>query len=154
MRAPPVAGLGDVYRGRGDPAAALGWYQQSLASAWHYRDMRAVSYAMSGVAASLAVTGQWQTAARLFGATEAIHDTSGFSFALESMDRQRALGLPEPWLRANESFGIGQRLRDVLKPVDLPPLPDPAEADRLWSLGRALPATDAVAEALTVQASR
>src|SRR6185436_863273 len=137
----PVAGMGDVCRGRGDPAGALGWYQQSLASAWHYRDMRAVAYAMSGVAASWAATGQWQSAARLFGAAEAIHDASGLSFPLESMDRQRALGLPEPWLRAGESFGIGQRLREALqsqRPVSHPPIPDADVADRLWSLGRRL----------------
>jgi predicted ATPase/transcriptional regulator with XRE-family HTH domain len=147
----PVAGMGDVCRGRGDPAGALGWYQQSLASAWHYRDMRAVAYAMSGVAAALAATGRWQSAARLFGAAEAIHDASGLSFPLESMDRQRALGLPEPWLRAGESFGIGQRLREALqsqRPVSHPPIPDADVADRLWSLGRRLSPEEAIAEVL------
>ena len=153
----PVAGLGDVCRGRGDPAGALGWYQQSLESAWHYRDMRAVAYAIGGVAASLTVAGQWQSGARLFGAAEAMHDASGFAFALELMDRQRALGLPEPWMRVNESFGIGQRLRDALQSrqsVAYAPIPDPNEADRLWALGRGVPAAEAIAEALTVEASR
>jgi predicted ATPase/DNA-binding XRE family transcriptional regulator len=147
----PVAGLGDVCRGRNDPARALGWYQQSLASAWQFRDMRAVAYAMSGVAASLAATGQWQSGARMFGAAEAIHDASGLAFILESMDRQRALGLPEPWLRATESFGIGQRLRDALQSqgqISHAPIPDPEAANRLWSLGRRLPPEEAIAEAL------
>jgi predicted ATPase/DNA-binding XRE family transcriptional regulator len=152
----PVAGLGDVCRGRGDPAGALGWYQRSLASAWRYRDMRAVAYAMGGVAAALAAAGQWQSGAWLFGAAQAIHESSGLAFALESLDRQRALRLPEPWLRANESFGIGQRLRDVLQarqPADYSPIPNPDEADRLWALGRGVPAAEAVAEALTIEAS-
>jgi len=82
-------------------AGALGWYQQSLASAWQYHDARAVVYALSGVAASLAAAGNWQQAARLFGASEAMHDASGLSFTLESLDRQRALGLPEPWLHSS-----------------------------------------------------
>jgi predicted ATPase/transcriptional regulator with XRE-family HTH domain len=150
----PVAGLGDVCRGRGDPAGALGWYQQSLASAWQYHDARAVVYALSGVAASLAAAGNWQQAARLFGASEAMHDASGLSFTLESLDRQRALGLPEPWLRANESFGIGQRLRDALlsaNPTAYPPIPDSDGADRLWSLGRRLTADEAIDEALAAR---
>jgi hypothetical protein len=113
--------------------------------------MRAVAYAMSGVAASLAATGQWQSAARLFGAAEAIHDASGLAFILESMDRQRALGLPEPWLRATESFGIGQRLREALQSqgqISHAPIPDPEAANRLWSLGRRRPPEEAIAEAL------
>jgi predicted ATPase/DNA-binding CsgD family transcriptional regulator len=146
----PIAGLGDVARARCDHAAALDAYQTAVRLAQGFHDYRAVAYALGGVAGTLAARGRWRDAARIFGATEAMHHSAGIHFDLETMDRQRALGLPEPWQRAADSFGAGQPLRDALKkrgfPV-LPRIPDPHTADRLWNEGRSLSVDQAVAEA-------
>jgi DNA-binding CsgD family transcriptional regulator len=147
------AGLGDVARGEGDQAEALRCYREALALGWAHGETRAIGYALGGVAATLAGQGQWEAAARLFGAAEAYHETVGMPFALETFDRQRALGLPEPWLRAHDSFGVEQGLRDALRErrtVPLSSLPDPAEASRRWVAGRLVPIEEAVADALAV----
>jgi DNA-binding CsgD family transcriptional regulator len=151
MASHPIAGLGDVARARGDLPLALSRYRDALSLAIGVLDSRAAAYALGGVAATLAASGNWQGAARLFGAAEAYHKQCGYHFALETTDRQRALGLPEPWLRAGESFGAGQPLHDALwadREVGLPPIPDPAAANRLWEAGRGLGIDTAVAEAL------
>jgi DNA-binding CsgD family transcriptional regulator len=73
------------------------------------------------------------------------------------MDRQRALGLPEPWQRGEAPFGAGHQLRVSLKDRQtsaLPRIPDPDTAARLWAEGRTLPIEKAVAEAITVQLDR
>jgi DNA-binding CsgD family transcriptional regulator len=150
----PIAGLGDVARARGDLPAALGHYRNGLVLAQRFHDYRATVYALGGVAGTLAAAGNWRAAARLFGADEALHERAGYHFALETLDRQRALGLPEPWLRAGESFGAGQPLRDALwadRQVSLPPLPDPAAAATLWAHGRGLAMEAAIAEALAAE---
>jgi hypothetical protein len=70
------------------------------------------------------------------------------------MEGQRALGLPEPWQRADESFGVKQQLRDATKgqaAVVLAALPDPRVAEQLWAEGRAIPADHAVSEALATE---
>ncbi len=150
----PIAGLGDVARARGDLPAALSRYRTALSLAHRFQDYRAVIYALGGVAGTLAAAGNGRAAARLFGADEALHERGGYHFDLETMDRQRALGLPEPWLRAGESFGAGQPLRDALwaeRPVSLPPILDPDTAAKLWEAGRALDTEAAVAEALRTE---
>src|SRR5262245_63325226 len=127
--------MGDVARARGDYSHALRWYRKGLACAWRFGDTRAASYALGGVAGTLAVSGKWKEAARLFGAAEAFHEKNGIPFDLETMDRQRALGLPEPWQRSSDSFGSGQALRDALQvneTSNLSPLSDPESAARLW----------------------
>ena len=152
MASHPIAGRGDVARARGDLPAALGHYRHGLGLAHRFHDARATAYALGGAAGTLAAAGNWRAAARLFGADEALHERGGFHFDLETMDRQRALGLPEPWLRAHEPFGSGQPLRDALwqgREVPIPPLPDPATAAALWAEGRSLGGDAAVAEALT-----
>jgi non-specific serine/threonine protein kinase len=151
MASHPIAGLGDVARARGDLPLALSHYRDALSLAIGVLDSRAAAYALGGVAGTLAAAGNWQAAARLFGADEAYHKQCGYHFALETTDRQRALGLPEPWLRAGESFGAGQPLRDALwadREVGLPPIPDPVAAARLWEAGRGLAIDAAIAEAL------
>lgn len=68
-------------------------------------------------------------------------------------NRQRALGLPEPWLNADASFGDFQRLRNALvnhSPLD--PIRNPQAADDDWAEGRTLPLATVVAKALAAQA--
>jgi DNA-binding CsgD family transcriptional regulator len=75
----------------------------------------------------------------------------GIDFDLETMDRQRGLGLPEPWFRGDESFGSGRHIRDALwndSAPPWPPIPDPTEAGVLWAAGRTLTLDEAVDEAL------
>jgi DNA-binding CsgD family transcriptional regulator/tetratricopeptide (TPR) repeat protein len=149
----PLAGLGDVARARGDQAQALVRYQEALGHARRFRDTRAIAYALGGVAGALAAAGRWEAAARLFGAAEALHEQAGLPFDLETMDRQRALGLPEPWQRAGDSYGTAQPLRDALggRLVNVvPAVPDTTAAARAWGEGRALSLTAAVAEAASV----
>ena len=147
----PIAGLGDVARARNNPAAALNYYREALDLAKGFADYRATVYALGGVAGTLAASGQWQTAAVLFGAAESLHQARRIHFDLETMDRQRALGLPEPWFRAAESFGSGQPLRDRLAafgPARIAPIPDPDQATNLWSGGAILSLEEATVLAL------
>jgi predicted ATPase/DNA-binding CsgD family transcriptional regulator len=146
-----LAGLGDVARGEGDNTAALGHFQRAIELSRAIGDYRAVIYAIGGVAATLACSGQWRSAARLFGACEELHRRAAIDFVLETWDRQRALGLPEPWFRETEPFGSGRHIRDALwadAPPQLPPVPNPAEAERLWAEGRGMTFEEAADEAL------
>lgn len=145
----PIAGLGDVARARRDNADALSLYQEALTAAAALNDYRATVYAIGGVAGSLASLGLWQDAATLFGAAQALHQARNIDWDLETMDRQRALGLPEPWLRATDSFGSAATLRNRVAGPALLPVPHPTEAARLWSIGAQLPLTDAVQLALS-----
>ncbi len=154
MASHPIAGLGDIARAESDLATALSLYQEALGIADGFQDFRATVYALGGVAGSLAAAGDWAAAATLFGACEHQHQRVGFPFDLETMDRQRALGLPEPWQRASHSFGANQVLRDAVlrrNPQPLPPLPDPDSAADTWKLGRNLSLADAVSLALAVR---
>jgi DNA-binding CsgD family transcriptional regulator len=147
----PLIGLGDVARGRGDHATALARYQTGLGHAWRFGEMPPVVYALGGVAGALAAAGRWEQAARLFGATEALCERAGLPFGAATMDRQRALGLPEPWQRAGEAVGWDGPMRAALAgsaTVALAVLPDPERAAMLWAAGRALDSTEVVAEAL------
>jgi hypothetical protein len=149
----PLIGLGDVARGQGDPVAALVHYQVGLKHAWRFGESPPIVYALGGVAGALAATGNWELAARFFGATEALCEQSGLPFGPATMDRQRALGLPEPWQRGTEGCGLDDPLRTALvgKTITrLAALPDPKEAEVLWATGRMLPAAAAVAEALAL----
>jgi predicted ATPase len=109
-----IPAVGDVARARGDDARALRQYWGGLRRAWGDGDMRAVAYALGGVAGALAGLGHHELAARLFGLSEALHEDLGVPFAVETFDRQRAFGLPEPWAAEHTSFGVAQRLRDAL----------------------------------------
>jgi DNA-binding CsgD family transcriptional regulator len=126
MASHPVAGLGDIARARLEHDAALAQYRSAL------------------------------SLARLFGADEAYHERGGFHFELETMDRQRALGLPEPWLRAGASFGAGQPLRDALwtkRQVPIAPIPNPETAATRWQEGRSLSIAEACRLALEADAT-
>ena len=144
--------LGDLTRARGDPAGSLGWYQKCLRLGWRQHNVRIVSYSLGGVAGALATLGDHLTAARLFGASEELHRIHGFDFAMEVLDCQRALGLPEPWLRAGDSFGDYQHLRDALRDQSrYPPIGNPESAATAWAEGRLVPLETTVAEALAVR---
>jgi non-specific serine/threonine protein kinase len=134
----PIAGLGDVARAREQLPAAFDRYQRTLVLAWNARDSRYIGIGLGGVAGSLAAAGRWQEAARLFGAVEAFHESAGLVFR-ETMDRQRALGLPEPWQRAGQPFGQEDHLRHAvlsLNPAPYAAIPDVETAARLWSEGK------------------
>jgi len=149
----PIAGLGDVARARGDHLGAMQHYQEALGLAWRYRDMRAVAYALGGIAGALAATGQCLPTARLFGASEALHEAIGQVFAMETFDRQRAFGLPEPWERKGEPFGVAQRLRQALGEQASSIRRSVCDADTAataWSEGRDLPIGEVIAEALAL----
>jgi predicted ATPase/DNA-binding CsgD family transcriptional regulator len=149
-----AAGLGDVAQAHGQPELALDRYRAALRRAERDGDATAVACHLCRVAAALACLGMWERAARLFGASEARHEQTGVPFALETFDRQRALGLPEPWLAAHRSFGASEPLRALVgrrRPA-LPPIPDPARAAALWAAGRVLVPGAAVADALAEDA--
>ena len=146
-----LAGLGDVARAQGDEKEALRHYRAALELAWLHRDMRAVARALGSVAGALAANGDVVVAARLFGASEALHERMGYPFGAETLDWQRALGLPEPWRRTAEGFGVAQAVHDALSRSQLQPLPrlrDPVQATRQWEAGRSLPVEEAITEAL------
>jgi len=99
--------------------------------------------------------GREREAAMLFGAAEAFHGRYGYRFDNETLDRQRALGLPEPWARGNDRFGVWQGLRDALVTRDGPVptrITDVDAADAEWWSARQLPAEVAVARALAIRA--
>jgi non-specific serine/threonine protein kinase len=149
----PQSTLGDIARVHGDLAAALAWHQGALRDAIRSEEQQAIPQILSGIAGTLAAAGRWEGAARLFGAAEAFCERVGMAFHPPLFDWQRALGLPEPWLRAGVGFGVADRLRQTVEQVGtsaLPPLPDPAAADRLWAAGRLISVETACAEALAI----
>jgi predicted ATPase len=125
-----LIGLGDVARGRGEAALALTRYQTGLRHAWRFGEMPPVVYALGGVAGALAALGRWSEAARLFGATEALCERTGLPFGPATMDRQRALGLPEPWLRAAEPVGLDEPLRTAVRDAEPRIRPSPIPTRR------------------------
>jgi predicted ATPase/DNA-binding CsgD family transcriptional regulator len=152
----PADRLGDLERARGDLPAALTHYRASVTQAEAVGDVRTLVRALGGVAGTLAAAGQWERAAPVFGAAAAVCERVGLPFAAETFDRQRALGLPEPWLRAGESFGEDQPLHEALsgRLPPIPPRPDPAAAARLGAAGSAAPLEEAVAAALAADLDR
>jgi tetratricopeptide (TPR) repeat protein len=146
----PLIGLGHVARCRGDAATALAHYQEGLAIGAQFGDVRAITLALAGVAGALAALGRWREAATQFGATEALCDRVGISFAMRPFAWQTAVGLPHPWQTLGASFAWAQALRAATASAtsSLPPLADPILAEALWADGRALSLEDAVALAL------
>jgi non-specific serine/threonine protein kinase len=149
----PLIGLGHVARCRGDAARAIGCYQEGLTLAARFGDVRAITPGLAGVAGSLAALGRWQTAAALFGASDALCGRAGISFAAHAFAWQQAAGLPEPWQHAFEPHGWLSRLekstRDAGK-AKPSTLPDAREAERLWAAGRTLALDEVVAMALAM----
>ena len=145
-------GLADIERIHGDVASALDLYRRGLASGRRYHNVRGTCQGLAGVAACLAVLGRHTEAARIFGGCEALNDALGFEFWREVFNRQRAIGLPEPWLGANASFGDFQRLRDAV--TDTPPcapIQDHQAVIDAWAEGRALPLAVVVSKALAAE---
>ncbi len=137
-----MAGLGDVARALGEPAAAYQYYVEACKHAHQFGDARGVAFALRGIAGSLAVLGEWRLAARSFGRAESYHEAIGLPFGLESMDRQRALGLPEPWQRASEPFGKESKLRAAVthgRHATHRAVPDVNGAEFSWAEGRTVP---------------
>jgi DNA-binding CsgD family transcriptional regulator len=103
--------------------------------------MRAVAYALGGVAGALAALRHHELAARLFGASEALHEDLAVPFDVETFDRQRAFGLPEPWAAESSTFGVAQRLREALgnRGASLRrTVMDQAIIDAAWQAGRTM----------------
>jgi predicted ATPase/DNA-binding CsgD family transcriptional regulator len=149
-----LIGLGHVARCRGNAAGALGAYQEGLAVAARFRDVRSTAPGLAGVAGSLAALGRWREAATLFGATEGLCRRTGMPFADHALAWQRAAGLPEPWQQADAPVGWLDRLRAAVVAGGvpaLPPLPDPDAAAAAWAAGRALPLDEAIGMALAAR---
>jgi predicted ATPase/DNA-binding CsgD family transcriptional regulator len=144
--------LGHIALVRGDTALALGRYQHALHAAApvaNTLDILGIVSALCGAAGALATAGRWASAARLFGATEAICARTHINFSDWIFGWQRAIGLPEPW-QQGELHGLPARLRSVVQdqfPRELPPLPDPAAAARFWAAGGGMSLEEAIAEA-------
>ena len=148
--------LGDCERAKANHAAALEYYRRNLTLLQRFGNALYLCYDLCGIAAVLACLGQVDTAARLFGASEACHIRFGFSFERESFDRQRAFGLPEPWARESESCAPWDALRGAVRarrPLAPMPISDPARVAQEWEAGRNLDLADAVAEALAANAA-
>jgi hypothetical protein len=111
-------------------------------------------HGLAGIAGSLAELGAWQRAASIFGAVEAYCERVGYETLPSMLDLQRALGLPEPWMRAEEPVGAMGQLRTAVKArkAPLPPIPEPALAAHLWSEGRSMSIEQAIDEALRDEA--
>lgn len=141
---------GDIARGRGQPERALSLYRQGLREAWRQGEGCTAGGRLGSVAGAFAAMGAWEQAAQLFGVAEAHCERVGISFAADSFDRQRALGLPEPWMRANEPVTGYEHLRAAVRASQpaMPPIPDTRRAQELWELGRSLDTWQVVIEAL------
>ncbi|MBA2598060.1 MAG: hypothetical protein H0V00_15660 [Chloroflexia bacterium] len=149
----PLLGLGATAHVNGDLATAFECYQASLDHAWRFHDAQCVASTMSRVAGILAADGRWREAARLFGATEAFCEKSGFAFHGNIWQLTRAFGLPQPWQGAENFVGQAAGIRAAVlryRAATLPPLPDPAAAAEHWSTGRGVPIEQAVNDALAV----
>ena len=137
---------------QGDPAAALGYYRETVLLGSRHHNVRAICIGLDGIAGSLAALSLHAPAARLSGAREALSLATGFHFELECPGRQRASGLPEPWTRDDDP---GTTYQDFLRALagnhPLPPIRDPAAIAAHWEAGRLLSLEQAVAEALAVQ---
>jgi DNA-binding CsgD family transcriptional regulator len=112
------------------------------------RDLRSRAYVVAAIAGALAASGQHEQAAKLFGASEAEHERIAFTFVSHSWERQRALGLPEPWSGSGQPLGIHETLARVLagqtaaiRAIQL----DPGACQVWWAEGRRMPFESALA---------
>ena len=143
--------LGEVARARGIPDHAMHLFQSALELSIEMRDVRTIAILQACIAGALAATSHHELAARLFGASEAQHERIAMPFVEGMFERQRALGLPEPWASAGTSHGVSQPLYEALethtaaiRSVQL----DPDLAREWWDQGRRLSVDDAIALAL------
>jgi non-specific serine/threonine protein kinase len=153
----PLLALGAVSHAKGDLFTALECYQASLEHAWRFHDARCTAYNLSRAAGILAAAGRWQDAARLFGATEAFCEKSGFAFSGDIWHLTRAFGLPQPWGGAEDYVGQAAGIRAAVlrrAPNALPPLPDPDAAAELWAAGKNVPIEHAVTQTIAVDLAK
>ena len=153
MTCEPRFGLAEVFRARRQHAEALGWYQDCLRYAVLHGFQWAIVSAFAGIAGCLAASGRWAEAAHYFGVSDAFGDSTGVPFHSGAMDRQRAFGLPEPWLRADEPLGQYAELQDAirhLQKTEFPPVPDVSAAEIHWAEGRLVALNDAISDALSI----
>jgi non-specific serine/threonine protein kinase len=136
-----IKGMGEVAHARGDPQLALSHYLTSLQYARDARDVRAVARSLGAIAGTLAELGYHETAARLFGASEAHHESIAYPFVMETFALQRALGLPEPWSSMHPECTVAEGLRRsqwertaAIRAVTL----DAEQAQEWWNEGRSL----------------
>ena len=121
--------LGDVALQKGDTRQATSWYKQTLARYWELGDPLYIAYSLNDLAQVATVCRQPARAARLFGAAEALLESSGeILFPLSRLENERFLEILRPQL-------------------------DEATWTACWSEGRAMPLKDAVAYALSDQDS-
>lgn len=145
------SGLGDVSRARGRPDLALQLYQAALRYSRDARDTREIAYDLGAIAGTLAAVGQFELAARLFGACQAYHERIALPFASPTFAFQRAVGLPEPWASAGTSYGLARQLFVALEPHTAAIrsiVLDDAEAHHNWTEGRGLALNDVISVAL------
>jgi non-specific serine/threonine protein kinase len=126
-----LLGLGDVARLGGNFAQATSRYHEGLALSWEQRDRRRMASALAGLADVAIAQGQWERAARLFGATAALIEMMG-TFALFPFDQ-----------RVFEA-GVSAS-RAAMRAEDF---------SAAWEAGHVMPLHATVAEALTVVAER
>jgi tetratricopeptide (TPR) repeat protein len=67
--------LGSIALGQGDFRAALASFQDGLQTALRANHRDGIAIALEGIAASLAVLGRLEAAARVWGAAEAVHES-------------------------------------------------------------------------------
>jgi len=121
-----LANLALIARDQRNPARAAALYRESLTLSWDQRDSWGMVEALVGLADVAAARGHATTAVRLFGAADAIGESIGLSLQPYVRDRhERALAA------ARRALGA-------------------AGAAATWDEGRALPAAQAVAEALAL----
>jgi non-specific serine/threonine protein kinase len=140
--------LGEVARARGDPDHAMRHYRDALQESVDMHDAPMIAILLAGMAGALAATGQYESAGRLFGASEALHERIAMPFIAGMFERQRAFGLPEPWASARTTHGASEPLflalearTAAIRSVTL----DPDLAAQWWQEGRGMTVDDAVA---------
>ena len=139
--------LGSVYRARGEPTLALEYYRVEFRDAVDSYDIHTIASLLCEMAGSFAALGYHERAARLFGASEAIHEHIALPFLTWSFELQRALGLPEPWANSGTPHGVSEPLylalesqTAAIRSVEI----DPDLAREWWDEGRRLPVSEAI----------
>jgi tetratricopeptide (TPR) repeat protein len=119
--------LGDVALQKGDTRQAASLYKRTMALYWESGDPLYIAFCLNDLAHVAAVCSQPERAARLFGAAEALLESSGETlFPLSRLENEHFLEILRPQL-------------------------DDAAWKACWSAGRAMLLKDAVAYALSDQ---
>jgi predicted ATPase/DNA-binding CsgD family transcriptional regulator len=119
--------LGDVARLKGDLALAASWYRKTLALYWEWGSARALAIGLEDLARVAALDRQQVRSARLYGAAQALRESSGESmYTFDRLEYEQFLESIRPQL-------------------------DDAAWKACWSEGRAMPLKDTVAYALSDQ---